>query len=45
MKEVISTSYTHSSDQLADIVTKELSVEYFESLYNKLGIIDIYAPP
>ena len=42
MKWVISTPYTQSSDQLVDIFTKGLSVEFFESLCNKLGMIDIY---
>lgn len=41
---IIDTPYTQSSKQLADIFTKVLSVGVFESLYNKLGMINIYAP-
>ena len=42
MRGIISTPYTPSSEQWADIFTKRLSVGVFESLCNKLGIIDIY---
>ena len=44
MKGVISTPYTQSSEQLADIFTKELSVGVFESLCTKLAMIDMHAP-
>ena len=44
MKGVISTRYTQSSEQLADIFTKRLSVGIFESLYTKLGMINMYTP-
>ena len=44
MKGVISTPYIQSSEQLADIFTKELSVGIFESLCTKLGMIDMYTP-
>ena len=41
---IISTPYTQSLKQLADIFTKGLSAGVFESLCTKLGMIDIYAP-
>ena len=44
MRGIIATPYTPSSDQFTDIFTKGLSVGVFESLCNKLDIIDIYAP-
>ena len=44
IKEVISTPYTQSSEQLADIFTKGLSVGVFESLCTKLSMINMYAP-
>ena len=44
MKEIISTPYTQSSEQLADIFTNELSVGVFESLCTKLSMIDMYTP-
>ena len=44
IKRVIHTPYTQSTEQLEDIFTKGLSVEVFESLCNKLSIINIYAP-
>ena len=40
----ISTPYTQLSKQLADIFTKGLSVGVFHGLYNKLGMLDIFAP-
>ena len=40
----ISTPYTRSSEQLADIYTKGLSVGVFDGLCNKLGMLDIFAP-
>ena len=42
MKEVISTPYSQSSEQLVDIFTKGLSVGVFESLCIKLDMIDMY---
>ena len=42
MKGVICTPYTQSTEQLANIFIKGLSVEVFESLYNKLCMINIY---
>ena len=42
MRGVISTPYTHSSEQLTDIFTKGLSVGIFRSLCIKLDMIDIY---
>ena len=44
IKEVICTSYIQSSEQLADIFTKGLSVGVFRDLCTKLDMIDIYAP-
>ena len=44
MRGIISTPYTQSSEQLADIFTKGLSVSVFGSLCTKLGLIDIYTP-
>ena len=44
MKKIISTPYNQSSEQLADIFTKGLSVGVFESLCTKLGMIDMYVP-
>ena len=44
IRGIISTPYTPLSEQLADIFTKGLSVGVFESLFNKLGMLDIYAP-
>ena len=41
---IISTLYTKSSDQFADIFTKRLSVGTYEFLCNKLDMIDIYTP-
>lgn len=43
MRGIISTPYTQSSEQLADILTNGLRVSVFRSLCNKLGMIDIYA--
>ena len=42
MKEVICTPYIQSSEQLADIFIKDLSVWVFGDIYTKLGMIDIY---
>lgn len=43
IKGIISTLYT-PSEQLVDIFTKGLGIIVFESLCNKLGMLDIYAP-
>ena len=39
----VSTPYTRSSEQLADIFLKGLSVGVFCYLCNKLGMLDIFA--
>jgi hypothetical protein len=44
LKGVISTPFTKSSDQLADIFTKGLSVGTHTVLCNKLGLYDMYSP-
>ena len=41
---VISTPYTKSSDQFADIFTKGLSIGTYEFLCIKLNMIDMYPP-
>ena len=40
----ISTPYVASTDQLADIFTKGLSVTSYDTFSRKLGLYDIYAP-
>ena len=40
----ITTPYTKSSDQTADIFTKALAPCSFNNLCNKLGLLDVYAP-
>ena len=40
----ISTPYVASADQLADIFTKGLSVNSYDTFSCKLGLYDIYAP-
>ena len=42
MQRIISTPYTKSSDKVADIFTRGLSVGTYEFLCNKLDMIDIY---
>ena len=42
-KGVICTPYTQTTKQLADVFTKGLSIGIFNSLCNKLGMINIYA--
>ena len=37
-------SYVKSVDQLADILTKGISVVSFENVCSKMGLIDIFAP-
>ena len=44
MKNIISTPFTPSAEQLADVLTKAVSSKVFSILCNKLGMIDIYAP-
>ena len=44
LEEIISTSYTPSSEQLANIFIKGLALGVFEVLCNKLGMLDIYVP-
>ena len=41
---LISTPHIGSSDQLADIFTKELSTTSYDIISHKLGLFDIYAP-
>jgi len=36
--------FTPSSKQLADLLTKDASPQMFSNLYNKLGVLDVYAP-
>jgi len=43
-KKVISLSFTPSSKQLADLLTKTASPKVFSVLYSKLGMVDNYAP-
>ena len=43
VKGVISTPYVPSTEELADVFIKGLGVGVFESLCNKLGMMDIYA--
>jgi hypothetical protein len=40
----IETPFVKSKDQLADILTKGLSVRAFEDISYKLGLYDIYHP-
>jgi hypothetical protein len=44
LKRVISTNFTHSEDQLIDILTKGLRSNLFDNLCNKLNMFDIYTP-
>ena len=44
LSDYISTHYTKSSEQLADIFTKGFSVGVFDELCNKLSMLDIFAP-
>ena len=41
---LISTGYVKTTEQLGDIFTKPLSGDRDSYLYNKLGMINIYAP-
>jgi len=43
-KKVVTFQFIPSSQQLADLLTKVLSPQVFSSLYNKLCMLDIYAP-
>ena len=40
----ITTPFTTSSTQLADVFTKVVVVGQFKSFCNKLGIVDLYTP-
>ena len=40
---LISTGYAKTGEQLGDIITKALSGDRVSYLYNKLGMINIYA--
>ena len=44
MNGIITTPYTKSPNQFADIFTKRLNVRIYEFLCNKLGVINIHAP-
>ena len=44
MKGFISTLYISSTEEFADIFTKGLGVGVFESLCDKLGMMNIYVP-
>lgn len=41
---LIAPSYVHTSEQLADILTKAHGKTHFDHLTNKLGIFDLHAP-
>lgn len=41
---LISTPYTPSKDQLADVLTKGLPVSRFQEIISKLGMEDIHSP-
>ena len=43
-KKVISLSFTPSSKELTDLLTKAASPKVFFILCSKLGMVDIYAP-
>ena len=42
--ELISTGYVKTEEHLGDIFTKPLSGDWVSCLYNKLDMINIYAP-
>jgi len=42
--KLISTLFAPSSEEVADMFTKPVTLEYFSYLCNKLDMIDIYAP-
>ena len=42
--DLISTGYVKTGEQLGDIFTKALNGDRVSYLYNKLGMINIYAP-
>ena len=44
MKNIICTPFIPSVKQRADVFTKIVSVDMFESLCNKLDIFNVYAP-
>ena len=41
---LITTPFTISSTQLADVFTKAVSVTQYKSICNKLDMVDLYAP-
>ena len=43
-KKMVTFQFTPSSKQLADLLTKTVSLQVFSNLCNKLGMLDIYAP-
>jgi len=43
-KKVVMFQFTLSLKQLADLLTKTASPQVFSTLYNKLGLLDVYAP-
>jgi hypothetical protein len=43
-KGVLQVTYVKSVDQLADVLTKGMSVVSFARTCNKMGLIDIFAP-
>lgn len=43
--KVIQFPFVKSEDQLADIITKAVSIKNFYNSLGKLGMYDIYAPP
>ncbi|XP_020254244.1 uncharacterized protein LOC109831319 [Asparagus officinalis] len=43
-KKIVSLTFTPSSQQLADILTKATSSKVFSTICDKLGMVDIYAP-
>ena len=43
-KKVVTFQFTPSSKLLADLLTKAASSQVFSNLYNKLGLLDLYAP-
>ena len=43
--KIISFPFVRSEEQLADVLTKGVSQKQFDASVDKLGMIDIYAPP
>ena len=44
IKKVVTFQFTPSSKQLANLLTKAASPRLFSNLYNKVGMLDVYAP-